>query len=241
MKRTFVQQGFSAAELLITLFIASLFLIAGYQLYTYVVRDGEESAQLSKASNLAYQYLRSTAASTSYIKSPCSTSSQPGSQALSSNTGLNNANVNVIVSCPYSSAPLNNTSLLTATVTYSGPNGQETATHAMLIKGKNTGPPLGALTLTVNPNPGSNPVVNWNSVTGPGPITYTVRTGTSGSTSDSSQVPANTVLSTCENITATTCTITGLTTFVYYTVTVTATNTAGASSDASTVVRRTPP
>lgn len=128
------QYGFSAAELLITLFIASLFLISGYQLYTYVVRDGQESAQLSKASNLAYQYLRSTAANSTYVKTPCSTTSQPGSQNLSSNTGLNSASVNVVISCPYSSAPLNSTSLLTATVTYNSPSGQETVTHALLTK-----------------------------------------------------------------------------------------------------------
>ena len=134
MKNESLQSGFSAAELLITLFVASLFLITGYQLYTYVVRDGQQSAQLSKAANVAYQYLRSTAANGTYVKSPCSTTAQPGSQTLAANTGLNNASVNVVVSCPYATAPLNKTTLLTATVTYSTPSGQETITHAMLTK-----------------------------------------------------------------------------------------------------------
>ena len=32
--------GFSAVELLITLFIGSIFLLAGYQLYSFVLRNG---------------------------------------------------------------------------------------------------------------------------------------------------------------------------------------------------------
>lgn len=134
MKQFSIEDGFSAAELLITLFIASLFLIAGYQLYSYVLQDGQEASQMSKASNIAYQYLRSTAADDTYVQSPCSTTTQPGSQPLSSNTGLNGASVNVVISCPYSSAPLNQTSLLTATVTYNSPSGQETVRHAILTK-----------------------------------------------------------------------------------------------------------
>lgn len=52
------QQGFSAIELLITLFIGALFLFAGYQLYSYVTRSGFEAARQSAASSIAYTYLR---------------------------------------------------------------------------------------------------------------------------------------------------------------------------------------
>ena len=167
------EDGFSAAELLITLFIASLFLITGFQLYSYVVRDGEESAQLSKASNLAYQYLRSTAANTTYVKSPCSTSSQPGSQNLATSTGLNNASVDVVVSCPYSSAPLNSASLFTATVTYSSPSGQETVTHAMLVKGVSTS---GSITLNY-----TGSIQNWTVPQGVTSITILAKGAQGGS------------------------------------------------------------
>lgn len=51
------QQGFSAIELLITLFIAAVFLSAGYQLWGYVNKAGEESDQFAKASNISYDYL----------------------------------------------------------------------------------------------------------------------------------------------------------------------------------------
>lgn len=125
-------RGFSAAELLITLFIASLFLISGYQLYTYVVRDGAEASQVSKASNIAYQYLRQVAADENYIKDECSTATQPGSQSLNPNTGLNNASVNVVISCPHNdNDDLEGVHLLTATVTYASSNGNETVSHAM--------------------------------------------------------------------------------------------------------------
>lgn len=89
---------------------------------------------MATASNIAYQYLRSTASSATYVKATCSTTTQPGSQSLNANTGLNNASVNVVISCPYSSAPLNKTSLLTATVTYTSPNGQQTVAQAMYAK-----------------------------------------------------------------------------------------------------------
>jgi len=36
------QAGFSAVELLITLFVAAAFLVAGYSLYNVVIKDGGE-------------------------------------------------------------------------------------------------------------------------------------------------------------------------------------------------------
>lgn len=128
------QSGFSAVELLITLFIAALFLIAGFQLYAYVKRNGVEAEQMARASNIAYQNLRTVASNTTYVKTPCSAATQPGSQAIASSTGLNSATVNVVISCPYSTAPQNSVSLLTATVTYQGPSGQETVRHAIFTK-----------------------------------------------------------------------------------------------------------
>ena len=58
------QKGFTAVELLITLIIASMFLFAGYQLYTQVTRDGNDANTLAKVSNVAYEELRKRAAST---------------------------------------------------------------------------------------------------------------------------------------------------------------------------------
>ena len=52
------QSGFTAVELLITLFIAAAFLMSGYQLYSMIIRDGGEARARAKASNVAYEYLQ---------------------------------------------------------------------------------------------------------------------------------------------------------------------------------------
>lgn len=133
-EQRFDQNGFSAAELLITLFIAALFLITGYQLYAYVARDGADSAQAARASTVAYQYLNSTAADKTYTKKPCSASSQPSTVTLDASSKLNGGSVSTVVSCPYSTAPLSNITLVTTTVTYNGPSGQETVRRALYTK-----------------------------------------------------------------------------------------------------------
>jgi Tfp pilus assembly protein PilV len=58
MKRTSVVAGFSTVELLITLFVAAVFLAAGYQLYLVTVRDSGDVRQRARASAIAYDYLR---------------------------------------------------------------------------------------------------------------------------------------------------------------------------------------
>lgn len=53
MKKTFQSQhGFTAVELLITLLVASMFLFAGYQLYTQVMKDGAEANKAAIISSL---------------------------------------------------------------------------------------------------------------------------------------------------------------------------------------------
>lgn len=50
--------GFSTVELLITLFVAALFLGAGYLLYNTIVRESGGARRQARASNVAYRYLR---------------------------------------------------------------------------------------------------------------------------------------------------------------------------------------
>ena len=52
------QSGFTAVELLITLFVAAAFIVAGYQLFNIVMKDGGETRAESRAGNVAYDYLR---------------------------------------------------------------------------------------------------------------------------------------------------------------------------------------
>lgn len=134
IKQSSSESGFSAAELLITLFIGAVFLISGYQLYAFVARDGAESAQAATASTLAYQYLSSTIADKAYTKRPCSSSSQPSTVTLDASSKLNGGSVSTTVSCPYTTAPLNNITLVTTAVTYSSPSGQETVRRALYTK-----------------------------------------------------------------------------------------------------------
>jgi len=58
MKLIDKHQGFSAVELLITLFIAATFLVAGFQLYSTIIKDSGSIRLTVRASNVAYNYLQ---------------------------------------------------------------------------------------------------------------------------------------------------------------------------------------
>lgn len=90
------QSGFTAVELLITLFVAAAFLIASYQLFNLIVRDSGATRSESRAANVAYDYLRQYAASATTI--PC-TASSPLNAAPLAVDGLTNATIDVTVSC----------------------------------------------------------------------------------------------------------------------------------------------
>lgn len=52
------QEGFTAVELLVTLFVAVAFIATAFQLYSAVVSDSGEARFRAKASNIAYAELR---------------------------------------------------------------------------------------------------------------------------------------------------------------------------------------
>jgi len=112
------QSGFSAIELLITLFIAAAFLISGYQLYALVMKDSGDVRFQAKASNIAADYLQTYKTSPS-IQKPCSPSSTTPLTNSSSIPGLSNVTVNVAISCPYSNTT--SVSKLSVTVQYGTP------------------------------------------------------------------------------------------------------------------------
>lgn len=116
------QEGFTAVELLITLFVAAAFLIASYQLFNLVIKDGGATRAESRASNVAYDYMRQYASSATTI--PC-TQSSPLSDSAITVDGLTNATVDVDVNC----APDAPTSLseVTVTVSYNAP--RQTVTY----------------------------------------------------------------------------------------------------------------
>lgn len=102
MRRQIFSQGFTAVELLATLFIAAMFLVSGYQLYNLVIRDGGETRTEANAANLAYDYLRRY--SSSAAENTCVAKTALASQPVIIE-GAANATVQVVVSCPQTSAP----------------------------------------------------------------------------------------------------------------------------------------
>lgn len=112
------QDGFTIIELLVTLFVAAIFLIAGYQIYTTVIRtDGQTKAQVT-AEGLATDYGAQYVASAPY---PC-VASQPLTDSPVTATGLSNVTVSVTISCP-KSAP-NNVASINVIVKYNSPQNQ---------------------------------------------------------------------------------------------------------------------
>jgi prepilin-type N-terminal cleavage/methylation domain-containing protein len=90
------QSGFTAVELLITLFVAAAFLVAGYQLYNVIIKDSGNTRAQARASNVAYDYMRRYSPSAT---NPC-TAQTPLTDAPISVAGIGSATVTVAISCP---------------------------------------------------------------------------------------------------------------------------------------------
>lgn len=119
------ESGFSAIELLITLFVLAAFLIAGVQLYNVVINDGAASRAEARASNLAYGYLRqySTAA-----ENPCTPSTVLDGESVEVQ-GLIDVSVSVVITCPYGVS--SDISKVEAQVSYNNPS--QTVIHATFV------------------------------------------------------------------------------------------------------------
>lgn len=125
-----LQAGFSAVELLITIFIAAAFVGAGYQLYIAVVRDGSDARNQATASNLAYTYLRKYS---SQASSPCAETTPNPAPVIPSGaqyTALGPATITASITCPYANP--SSTSLISVTVTY-GTTPQKEVRHAVYV------------------------------------------------------------------------------------------------------------
>ena len=97
--RPHTSAGFSAVELLITLFIVAAFLMVGYQLYAVITRDSVVVRQQASASNVAARYLEEHSAS-----APATCTAQTLLDESITEDGVPNAHVIVVRSCP-SGAP----------------------------------------------------------------------------------------------------------------------------------------
>lgn len=120
------QAGFSAVELLITLFIAAAFVGTGAQLYSVIIQNSDEARMRAKASNIAYDNVRRYSAKAT---SPCSVISASPTPTIPSDSGLTNASITVTISCPYGAGMP--TSKVEARVLFGTP--QQEAVHAVYV------------------------------------------------------------------------------------------------------------
>ncbi|MDB5161770.1 MAG: Laminin sub protein [Candidatus Saccharibacteria bacterium] len=128
------QAGFTAVELLITLFVAAAFLIAGYQLFNVVIKDGGQARAESRAGNVAYDYLRRYAGNAT---NPCSTQYPLTNSAIQVD-GLDSVTITVQISCPgYSITSL---SKVDAVIKYNT-NPQITTAYSTYVNGSGADTP----------------------------------------------------------------------------------------------------
>ncbi len=121
------QQGFTAVELLVTLFIGATFLLAAYQIYSVITNDAAATRNRSKASNIALDNARMIALQFSGACTGVSTSTFSPSPSIPANSGLPSATISATKDCPIPSGP----SRITVTVSYGNNNPQDQASHVL--------------------------------------------------------------------------------------------------------------
>jgi len=126
------EDGFTAVELLVTLFVAAIFLLAAYQVYSIVTNDSATTRSRSKASNIALDNARmvslqfSGACALPDITMTTTPTFNPA-PSIPSGSGLPNPSIDVKKDCPITGGP----SRITATVSYGNTTPQEQATHVI--------------------------------------------------------------------------------------------------------------
>lgn len=118
--------GFTAVEVLVTLFIIGFLLAAGYQAYGLVTNDSYDARLRSEASNIAYEAMRRIAGNAA---TPCAAQT-PATSIPESSTLPSPRTIAASISCPQGTTSA--ISLVTITITY-GPS-NETVTHAVYTR-----------------------------------------------------------------------------------------------------------
>ncbi len=122
------ESGFSAIELLITIFVAVAFLASGYQLYSAVVRNGADTRNQTTASNIAYDYLRRVSPQAT---NPCTViPNSTLAPTIPSGTTLPAATITANITCPFGAT--SGTSLVTVVVGYGNTNPKQVQ-HAIFV------------------------------------------------------------------------------------------------------------
>jgi len=121
------EKGFTAVELLVTLFVAAIFLIAGYQLYTIVTNDSAAARNRSKASNIALDNARMVSLQFSGACSGGAVTTFSPAPSIPSDSGLPNPSISGTKDCPIASGP----SRITVTVSYGYNSPQDQVSHVL--------------------------------------------------------------------------------------------------------------
>lgn len=101
MSRSSSQSGFTAVELLVTLFVAAAFLVASYQLYTLVIREGGSTRAEARAASIAKEYLERYR---HYGTDPCEPAILVNNGSIEIE-GASNATLSATLTCPNPSTP----------------------------------------------------------------------------------------------------------------------------------------
>lgn len=124
--------GFTAVELLVTLFVAAAFIIAGYQLFNVVIKDGGDTRAQATAANTAYNYLRRYS---DMATNPCSASAPVANESITVD-GLTDVFVTVVIECAQGDTP--SLSKVTVTISYNNDLPKKSLTYSTYVD-KSTG------------------------------------------------------------------------------------------------------
>jgi len=129
------ERGFTAVELLITLFIAAIFLLAGYQLYAQLNASGEDARRVATISSLVYDQLSNAH---QYVAVSGCTPNTTIPALTPTVAGFTSVSITTTVTCPFSATGdgAANVSLITVKATYSYGSNTDTLVHAQYANNK---------------------------------------------------------------------------------------------------------
>lgn len=122
------QLGFTAVELLVTIFVAAIFLAAGYQLFSTILRGGTEGRDRADASLVGSKYLNEYQDD---VVDPC-VASTPLANVAITEASLTRPTVTVDITCPVASAP--SLSKIEATVNYGDTANRYTVKRTLYVE-----------------------------------------------------------------------------------------------------------
>lgn len=125
------RNGFTAVELMVTLFVGSLFLISGYQLYGVVNMRSSNVREMSEASNIGYSVLRNQGSVLVGSPSSCTATPAFGPVSPLPATTLTNLEVALYQCRPFSD--LSNVVQVTVRVRYGNSTPKKEVIHATYI------------------------------------------------------------------------------------------------------------